>query len=328
MGAVLAVGDLKAQTSTDNPGSILFLPNIVRNSTTDTIIQISNTGNTVNVAHCFYLSSSSGPAIACGETDFDIVLTRQQPTQWRASTGRSFNFNDPFGSPGNGYDPGLIPPLPNGFAGALVCYEIMPDGSVTPLAQNRLKGEATLLDTATGDVAKYNAITSLAIAPDLDGALSLDDVEYGRCPRPLRMSFMADGSLDPVIEAYGAGGGGSSVNSVLSVLPCRLDFEGGLQPAGTVSFVVWDEFETRISGSFQANCWTGLELGSLSQFRSVLQSGSLPTLYAHAELTSSGPPVLAVLASSRRDNQSVVARAAVNLHGVPGAVDGTIDVPW
>jgi hypothetical protein len=326
--ASLVVGSVHAQSSSDNPGSILFLPNIAYNSSTDTIIAISNTGNSVNVAHCFYLSSFPGLPVTCGETDFDIVLTRQQPTQWRVSTGRTFNFNDAFGAPGNGYDPGLIPPVPSGFAGALVCYEVMPDGSLSPLAQNRLKGEALILDTTSGDVARYNAITSAAIAPDADGFLALDDVEYARCPRPLHMSFIPDGSLDPAIEAHGAGGGLSRVNSTLAVLPCQLDFEEGLQAAGAVTFQVWDEFETRFSGSFLASCWTGLSLGSLSQFRSVLQAGSLSTLYAHAELTSSGAPVLAVLDSLHRDGQSVVARASINLHGEPGSVDSAVTVPW
>jgi hypothetical protein len=152
-----AAGSQAQQTrsGTDRPGSILMFPKVVRTGQRDTIVQITNTGNSINWVHCFYLSAPDGSGY-CGAVDFELVLTRQQPTQWRVSQGRRVDPTDSFGSAGAGFDPGLIPPVPPGFQGALVCVEV--DANGNPLGQNRLKGEVTIMDDSTGDVSKYNAI--------------------------------------------------------------------------------------------------------------------------------------------------------------------------
>ena len=131
-------GAAQAQVATERPGSILVFPKVVRDAERDTIIHITNTGNMVNNLRCFYVTGNT-----CRCTDFEVSLTRQQPTHWRASTGRFVTLSDPFGSDGAGLDPGLIPPVPMDFEGALVCAEVNSDGM--PVAQNKLKGEASIL---------------------------------------------------------------------------------------------------------------------------------------------------------------------------------------
>jgi hypothetical protein len=133
--------------------------------------------------------------------------------------------------------------------------------------------------------------------------------------------------LDPVIEAYGSGAGLSSVTSNLTLLPCNLDFQNGTRnTSGSVNFLVWDEFETPFSGSFPFACWTSFNIGSLTQFRSLLlPAGTIPTLYANAQLTPSAPMV-GVLESFHADSQGVVAGAAVNLHEVNAEVTNNANI--
>src|SRR6185436_4017648 len=96
----------KADTTTERSSSILIFPKVVYDSSRDTIIQISNTSNSMVHAHCFYVDATplcigSGDCLAgtCSglckpqwqEVDFDIWLTKQQPTHWVAGLGRFTN---------------------------------------------------------------------------------------------------------------------------------------------------------------------------------------------------------------------------------------------
>jgi hypothetical protein len=330
VGCLLVAAGAQAQlTSTDRPGSILMFPKVVRDGTRDTIIQITNTGNSVNTVHCQYLDGSPGRTGApqCVQTDFSLALTRQQPTQWRVSTGRQVNLNDALGAPGAGYDPGLIPPVPLGFTGALLCFEVMPDGSLAPFAQNRLKGEATIVRNSNNDVSKYNAVAIQGVAPNVDDNLALDNVEYGRCPSTLRANLIPDGALDPVIESYGAGNGASSVVTNVTFVPCNLDFRNGVSnSATTISVFVWDEFEVRTSTSFNLNCWTSFNIGVLSQLRSALQAGSIQTQFVNAQFSST-VPFVGVAESFHADSFGVTAAAAVNMHETAETTNATIRLP-
>jgi hypothetical protein len=312
-----AVG-AQADVGGDRPGSILIFPKVVRDGTRDTVIQITNTGNLLDTVHCYYLNGAPGRngAPVCGEVDFDLVLTRQQPTHWTASTGRRVDSSDVFGGDGAGFDPGLIPPVPVGFTGALVCTEV--DANGLQVGQNRLKGEAEVTRGGTSEVSKYNAVAVTTGAGSIiqDTTLSLNDVEYSRCPGALRMSFQPDGALDPVIESYGNGNGQSGVSTNLTLVPCNLDFQNGVRTTGTIGFVVRDEFETPFSGSFPYACWTSFTVGTLSQFRSaLLTGGAIQTLFANAELTpTSGGPVVGVAETFHADAAGVTTSASVNLH--------------
>jgi hypothetical protein len=311
----------RADVGGDRPGSILIFPKVVRDGTRDTVIQIVNTGNLLDTVRCYYLNGTPGRngAPQCSEVDFELVLTRQQPSHWAVSSGRQVTSNDAFGSDGAGFDIGLIPPVPVGFTGALVCIEV--DANGLQIGQNRLKGEAELVRVGSSEVSKYNAVAVTTGAGSIiqDTTLSLNNVEYARCPASLRMSFQPDGALDPVIESYGNGGGQSGVATNLTLVPCNLDFLNGVRTTGTIAFQVWDEFETAFSGSFPRGCWSSFTVGTLSSFRSaLLTGGAIQTLFAEAQLVpTAGGPVVGVAETFHADAAGVTSAASVNLHEEP-----------
>jgi hypothetical protein len=198
-------GAARAQllTTTERPGSILIFPKVVNDGTRDTVIQITNTGTMLNRVRCFYLDSAS-----CEAQDFEIALTKQQPTIWRVGEGRRVSSTDGF----PGIDPGNVGPRPPGFIGALICVEVAEDDS--PLPMDKLKGEATLEPSALAigignqEYSKYNAI-ALQGATNLgegDNVLNLDTSEYAGCPAASRVNFIPDGSTSESIETFGNGG--------------------------------------------------------------------------------------------------------------------------
>ena len=166
----LAVSGAQAQVTTEKSASILVFPKVIADGTRDTVIQITNTSNSMVHAHCFYVNGAlTFPELPPGainpplwiETDFDIWLTKQQPTHWVVSKGRLVNAADQpctnnaasvemsSGLPSGGFyncndaglDPGRVPPVVDYFTGELKCIEVDPSGA--PLSGNHLKGEAT-----------------------------------------------------------------------------------------------------------------------------------------------------------------------------------------
>jgi|ERR1700687_4274966 len=346
---ILIVGAARADVATERPGSILIFPKVVRDGTRDTVIQITNTGNSTNSLRCFFLDAEAGRSgrPVCSEQDFNLTLTRQQPTHFRASTGRRINPSDAFGAPDAGLDPGLVPALNVGFVGALVCVEVGPDGF--PMAQNKLKGEATIQSNVGADESKYNAITLQGKGSvGKDNILDLNGTEYDACPATNIVNFLADGGPDPVIEAFGNGGictggsspgapcnstsdcpgggascttGRSSVVTNLTVLPCNLDFANGIPGSLVLQFAVVDEFEVATSGSTRGiTCWDSFNLGQIPAMRSnTLPGGGLATEFATVRIRSTvGGPFVAVAESFHTDSIGATGAAAVNVH-----VEGT-----
>ncbi len=229
-----------ADVTTERGASILVFPKVIVNATYNTTIQIANISNDVVYARCFYvdarLSNPSLPESPLNprqwiETDFQIRLTRQQPTHWDALRGRPVN---PLDSPcsggptcipvdstsielnGTGIDPGAVPPVAPGFEGELKCVEV--DASGTPLGGNHLKGEATIVGGNPGpagansnlrDVSKYNAIgiegTQLVGATGND--LQLNNISgedggmYDACPETTIIDHFAEGAESPLAAA-------------------------------------------------------------------------------------------------------------------------------
>lgn len=209
--------------TTEQGGSIIILPKVIWDGKTDTIIQIANIGNPVAQARCFYIDGGAlNPNLPPGptnprlwnETDFNIFLTKQQPTQWVVSKGRRVSV-DSFKSAGYGLDPGLIPPVRRGFTGELKCVQV--DDSAAPVRSNQLKGEATLrrLD---GDVSKYNAV-ALRGNPgagnnedpnklNLDWTQAHPEGQYSACPDTLIFDHVAYNAPDSVLGGVDGKGGG------------------------------------------------------------------------------------------------------------------------
>jgi hypothetical protein len=267
----------RAEVSTDVSGSVLVFPKVVWTGGTgptarDTVIQISNTSNQLVHAHCFYVNAALFNGVPLWQvTDFTIWLTRQQPTHWVASQGRSVNPTDGFGADGSGLDPGAIPPVPAGFEGELKC--IQTDVVGTPFGGNSLKGEI-LIRSGDGDVSKGNALAILA-NPDLAGQtgneLLLDnspnhDGEYNACPNTWLLDHFVDGAPNPVVSAANAvwcSGDECPIRTLLTLVPCTQDFENVVPSTVTVQFAIVNELEQVFSASTSVTCYKTVRLADI-----------------------------------------------------------------
>jgi len=294
----LTAGTAMADTSSERPGSILIFPKVVTSATRDTVIQIANTGNLVNELRCFYLNSDG-----CNVRDFELTLTKQQPVHWRAASGRPIDPLDEFNSDGAGLDPGLIPPLGSDFAGALVCVETA-DG--VPVAQNKIKGEATLQTVLGGQTndSKYNAVaaSSGSGANNGDNNLTLDGSEYSACSTVHRIDTITDeADADPVL------GTDSSVVTNVTVLPCDLDFRRSTPTEVVINQNAWNEVEESISGPDRDfSCWDSFTLDTPSFASSTFNTVTL----------TSSSPVLMVAETFHTDSDSapLTSSLARNVH--------------
>jgi hypothetical protein len=308
---MLFAGAAQAASDTERQGSILIFAKVVNDSQRDTVIQITNTGNMVNRARCFYLNGDT-----CRITDFDISLTKQQPTHWRAGEGRRVDLLDPFGSDGAGIDPGTIPAVPEGFAGALICVEVNTDGE--PVAMNKLKGEATLLDvtdSGTNNTSQYNGITFPGLNGNLDANLQLNGTEYSACTDQHQLNFysMPD-QPDPVI------GEASAVAHNLTVLPCNLDLTRRNPSPFTINYTAYDEFEIETSFAISGSCWANVSLNDLDTGggQSTFQTMTLRT-------TNTNTPVMLLSESFHTDTDTgATGSAASNVHQTGASSSATI----
>lgn len=351
VGSLLGVGAAQAEVYTERPGSILIFPKVVRDGTRDTTIKLTNTNNSIEYVHCYYINGApnrAGTAPLCSILDFDLTLTRQQPTHWSVSTGRRVQSGDAPNTDGAGFDPGLIPPVPVGFTGSLVCVEV--DANRTPISQNRLKGEA-VLHSAT-DTSQYNAIAIPASSNNSDDLLDLNNTEYGACPAAVNLPVIPDGSYDPAVTLHGAAGtcvgggtpgasctdagdcsGGtcsaaSSVVTNLTFVPCNMSFRDGITGSVTLQFQMWDEFEVMLSGATTAfSCWTSFNIGDISTMRSsLLPGGAVATQFENVRITSSAP-VVGIAERFSADAAGNVAGAATNLHVEGTGANARITLP-
>jgi len=284
VGLSVLAGRASATVTTEQSGSIVVFPKVVWDGTRDTIIQLSNTGNPMLHVRCFYINAAPQdptrpPSITNPpqwiETDFEIWLTRQQPTHWVVSQGRpTFAFDD-FGNDGAGLDPGLVPPVPLGFQGELKCIQVDDSDPPAMMVSNKLKGEATLR-RRDGDTSKYNGIafpgnsslSAAGIGNDL--ALNLTAAspngEYSACPDTLIFDFLTYGVNDPVVEQIGdcdSDEGGCPVNTTLTLVPCQEDLENQIPGVVTVQFQIFNEFEQPFSTSTTVNCYLDAPLNRI-----------------------------------------------------------------
>jgi hypothetical protein len=251
---VMTAGWARADVTTERPSSILILPKIVADGTRDTLIEITNTSNSLTYAHCFYVNGAPvDPTQPPGptnpplwqEVDFFLFLTRQQPTEWLVSEGRDVDPTDEPATPGYGIDPGLIPPTVPGFQGELICVQT--DNSGSPVGGNALIGAATLVGP-DGDSSKHNAIGILGVNVDGDNVLNLDGQEYQSCPDQLVFTHFAQGVEDPFL------GAGSEVIGRIALVPCTHDLENGIPSTVSVSVLSFDEFVDGLSGNINFTC--------------------------------------------------------------------------
>jgi hypothetical protein len=291
-GAVMsAAGQARADVTTDDAGSIVIYPKVVSDGTRDTLIQLSNRSNMPAFVHCFYVNTAGRcsttstqtcsldgdcPATelcvrTCSENDFDVILTSQQPTMWRVSTGRlesqtpgPCRIGQPCGcgidiasgqqvcpglelSLGGGNNATYAPPAGTEFEGELKCYQT--DGNGFPVAGNALKGTATLETIPSGQISEYNALTVSANADPVNGVNQGQDLqlnfsgsgtgEYNYCPADLVFTHHGDQGVDAFTNA--------TVSTEITLVPCTELIEERVPTPVTVSFVGFNEFEQRFS---------------------------------------------------------------------------------
>jgi hypothetical protein len=303
-----------ADVTSDRPGSVVVWPKVIADGTRDTIITLTNTRNEQAQAHCVYtnaigicriseqlctlpgnaLSPGSsqcpgGPADVCDLAwqldDFDVILTRQQPTMWRVSTGRVDNPLQPadaecdnFGDPLRQSCPGFFligqvrPPV-QPFRGELRCIQVAPDG--TPIAANGLKGEAIIEQLGTNQISQYNSINVRGTqGPSDPSILELNGVDpaevgfnnYNACPEALEMTHYALNSDDLVagdIQPAACSVTGCPVTTEITVTPCRVDYEHAIPTAFQTFIQYTNEFEQTLSITRNLQCWTTFTLDNL-----------------------------------------------------------------
>jgi hypothetical protein len=302
----------RADVTTEQGASVLIFPKVRADGTFDTVIQIANLSNNMVHARCFYVNAtlqdtschcpctvpSATCVPLCQETDFEIWLTKQQPTHWSVTDGRNFTPYPTFGQDSSGFAPGHVPPVSD-FVGELKCIEVDPSGA--PITRNDLKGEATLIavartgsdssQTVTGDVAKYNAI-GIRGNPDVapSNPLLLDDgATYDACPAKLILNHVASGAPDLVAEElidFGIlpAGTKSAGYTDLTLVPCTEDFENQIPKSVTVQFLIYNEFEEVFSTSTTVSCFLETELSNIGSGQ-IFGYGVLGTDVAQTVIT-------------------------------------------
>ena len=266
----------------------------------DTIIQLTNTASTPVNVRCFYVNANghcgNAPFAICdpfgdpaespcdtgdsckaqwSETDFAFRLTSHQPIDWTASIGLSALPLSPdcvgdechgFGSPNGEFNSGSIPPVAeNPFRGELKCIEVGDDE--LPTDSNDLKGEATIEDirgddggTPSVDSRGYNAIGIQAVGGqpsncDSTGCTLTLGQEYNGCPAVLLLDSFFDDAEEPA--------NGDVVRTKLTLVPCSEDFKFQTTTTTTVQYLVFNEFEERISFSRPLTCFMEIALSDI-----------------------------------------------------------------
>jgi hypothetical protein len=226
------------------------------------------------------------------EIDFFVNITARQPIAWLLSKGATeCTPTTPPGTPclpltgvlfrpdGQSNQGSRIPPAPQDpFVGELKCVAVDVNGM--PVVRNDLKGEVeiTRVHGNTVDVEGYNAIGIPAIvgAPPSADANTLilggnlcdgganarsqcssgadcpdgDCVnagQYNGCPNILILDHFFDGANDPIT--------GQRITTDLTLVPCSEDFLTQSAVTTTVQFLVFNEFEQRLSTSRPVKCF-------------------------------------------------------------------------
>ncbi len=316
LGAMLAAGTVSAQErfTTESPGSILIFPKVINTNGRQTVIQITNTTNMPRFAHCFYINGQiyAGQQL-CTVTDFEISLTRQQPTSWAAGVGRSINPMDAQ----DGIDPGAVPPVPPGFTGALICVEVNSGGD--PTDSNPFKGEATTGEEVVNagvephNASKYNAVAVEAVsgANNGDNVLELDNTEYAACPTGGLLNFAAESGPDLVFTL--AGNDPSVVSTTLAVVPCSIDLQNLIPATTLLNFETRNEFEGARSALVPVTCWGALNLDD-AEFLGTMTPAGLGSLFGFSQITGSPLGFVAVANATRVGANGASDAASTNLH--------------
>jgi hypothetical protein len=313
----------RAEVTTDQPGAILVFPKVLVDGTRDTIIQISNASGTQVRLRCFYTTRAldTENREVWLTVDFNISLTRLQPTLWLASTGRPVNPTD---RPPE-LEPGPVPPLASGFVGELRCFAV--NNAEQPISRNVLVGNATIADRSTRELRRYAAIAVQGFPKNNnDNTVLLNNVEYSTCPRVLLLNHFFDDAVDPVLE--------SPVHNNITFVPCSVDYEANVPGTASLQFDVVNEFEQRLSASLPVRCFADLRLAAIDSSsdptRSIFNVAIQGTLVGQTRIrpvpdgdNEHGHGVLAI---AEEFHDPPRGGAAANLQLIPGNLQADVMV--
>lgn len=298
--------------TSDESAGFIVLPRIVSdandifdtNTTTNTVVQLTNTSGDPVTVHCFYINAtgtcSTGnnapgagtPTVGsecrdasdcagvnpscvgqCSAADFTITLSPQQPVGWVVEDGIVV------AAPGTG---GVPPINTDYFTGELKCIQVNDNVSATPVNSNDLQASATIYRTGANDVdvSSYNAIGIQAVEEDgsaqNDKTMCLggtgvvndecEDAEYAACPAKLILDHFFEGA---------AIAGGNNVSTSVTLVPCSEDIATQTPTALVVQYLVFNEFEQRMSGATELECLATLGLEDLGRIFDVTVQGTL-----------------------------------------------------
>ena len=372
LSVLLASPRANAATVSDIGAAIVVWPKIAAETgVTDTTVQLMNLDRTSQTAaHCFYVNANSHctnsgdvctSSLHCidgefrgacvpgwVETNFDIILTPNQPLAWNALDGlggSDIPCPGTFGSKCTGNQGTRVPPITESpFIGELKCIQVdritrLPvecGGGGQPACENDLAGSATVIDISEGQVdpKTYNAVgLRTAGANDGDGTLNLGDpdgtggpenAEYEPCAEVLILNHLFDGAEDPISESYTA-------SSELTLVPCTEDFVAQSTPPVTAQFLVYNEFEQRFSTSRTVRCLLDSELSRIDTSqpdRSIFNASVAGTVAGQTRIRGVGGGLLgsALLSfCATADCDALKAGAGYNLNGFADRSDGDVN---
>lgn len=290
---------------------------------TDTLIQITNLSQGLRIVHCFYVDGETWVA-----TNFSFELTGPstdgavgQPIAWRVSEG----LNVP--APGAGLIPSrgpdfvgelkcvlsnnLVSPVPvnsNDLKGEATIYTVTngPAGSVDARAYNAIGfevinvspdepptaqskrcvtgtdlGNTCADDTNCGGGGTCGVVMCLGANTASD---SCPSANYVACPSTLILNNFFDGASDPVT--------GKAITTDLTLVPCTEDLtQDGPenQPVTAVQFLLFNEFEQRMSTATRLQCFRETQLSQIdtkpgSEMASVFYVGVQGTLVGQTRI--------------------------------------------
>lgn len=247
--------------------------------------------------------ASSGAPLFCNQPLSNPGVPCLPLSQMYGPLGQNGETNDGTKIPGVQEDP---------FVGELRCVAVDLNG--LPVARNNLTGTAQIVRFNSSmtmqrpvDVETYNAVGIPAIPGsiiDPNGPLVLGggicqgggndqmpcaaatdcpggqcSAEYSGCPNLLILDSFFDGADDPVT--------GKTVTTDLTLVPCSEDLLGQTTFPTTAQFLVFNEFEQRLSTSQKVTCFQEFHLSDIdgaSPGRSIFDVGVEGTLTGQTRL--------------------------------------------
>lgn len=276
---------------------------------TDTLIQLTNVSTVgPRYVHCVYVDGATWEPI-----NANIVLTARQPTAWRASEGLNVNDpNQPgFGTlvpPVGGLndfvgelkcfqvnDPQTpIPVAAQDIKGEATIIRVQPGdpGSVDASAYNAIGFQPVTVSQTEPpavfamkcqDGTNRGAVCTVAGAdptctggtcgPVLCLGASANSAECATathvgCPNTLILNNFFDNARDPIT--------GEPIRTVVTFVPCSEDLtkSGSDQPSTMLQFLVFNEFEQRMSSSTRMQCYREVQLSNIDM-RAGSEQGSV-----------------------------------------------------